>query len=250
MMPATQDDVSFTNPTNPRSTGMKTDESTDSLDRLDPEQHPELKPIFELAETCTYEASHSIHVTRLALQLFDELHQIHQLGDNERFWLTCAGILHDIGWTEGWRAHHKTGLHIILSTAILPFNNRDRLIVGSIVRYHRKALPSTRHDHFAALEETERQKVKILAAILRFANGLDRSHRLIVQHVRCKIFPKRIAITCYSSDEVPQAELAAQQILDLLAKTFKRRFSLKFKTGTPPNTQVCLPEDSPESQPA
>ncbi len=216
---------------------------------LDPEQNPELKAVFELAKTCGYEASHCNHVTQLALQLFDQLQEIHHLGDQERFWLTCAGILHDIGWIEGWQSHHKTGLQIILSTPILPFNNRDRLMVGSIVRYHRKALPSTRHDHFAALEETERRTVKILAAILRFANDLDRSHQLVVQHIRCKISPRRIAITCYTDDAAPEAERATQQKLDLLAKTFKRRCVLKFKTGLPPLSRVSPSPDSPESQP-
>ncbi len=92
-----------------------------SLNHLDNKQQNELSTVLRLAQTCDYEANHSHQVTRLALRLFDELESLHHLGQEPRFWLECAGILHDIGWIEGWRNHHKTALRVILTTPLLPF---------------------------------------------------------------------------------------------------------------------------------
>ena len=50
---------------------------------------------------------HVKFVTGLALQIFDELNDLHHLGNKERFWLICAGILHSIGWVEGGKNHAK-----------------------------------------------------------------------------------------------------------------------------------------------
>jgi exopolyphosphatase/pppGpp-phosphohydrolase len=78
-----------------------------------------LKCVVELGQTCHDEPEHSQHVTRLALRLFDDLHKLHQLGNQERFWLLCASLLHDIGCMEGKKNHHHSTLRIILETPIL-----------------------------------------------------------------------------------------------------------------------------------
>ncbi|MEA4906585.1 MAG: HD domain-containing protein, partial [Anaerolineaceae bacterium] len=80
-----------------------------------------MQAVLQLARNCEYEVQHSHQVTFLALRLFDELKTLHQLGDRERRWLEYAGILHDIGWIEGWKGHHKATLRIILTTPTLLF---------------------------------------------------------------------------------------------------------------------------------
>jgi alpha-galactosidase len=47
-------------------------------------------------------------------RLFDELQPLHLLGAQERFWLNAGALLHDIGWIEGQKGHHKTALRTIL----------------------------------------------------------------------------------------------------------------------------------------
>jgi exopolyphosphatase/pppGpp-phosphohydrolase len=130
------------------------------------------------------------------LRLFDELWLLHGLGAEERFWLQCSALLHDIGWCEGQRRHHKTALRIVLNAPLLPFDTRERLIVGSIARYHRKALPSEKHDHFAALEAVDQRNVCRLAAFLRVADGLDRTHRDAVEDLACRISPGQVVVRC------------------------------------------------------
>lgn len=198
----------------------------DFFQSLSPEQESIFKAVIGLAQTCSYEADHTHQVTRLALILFDELRNLHHLADEERFFLLCAGILHDIGWVEGWQGHHKTSLRIILSTTLLPFKNRQRLIVGSIARYHRKALPDLSHDSYAALTEPDRQLVRVLAACLRVADGLDRSHQSLVKDIKFKITPKKIVLTCIVNNDIEEEVAYAKEKGDLFEKVFEHKLEI------------------------
>ena len=185
---------------------------------------------LRLAELCRYQADHSQHVTWLALRLFDTLQPLHKLGDEERFYLQAGGLLHDIGWIEGWRSHHKTSLRIIINTPILPFNGKERLIIGSIARYHRKSLPDMKHDHYAALKEDERRVVDILASILRLADGLDSSHQGRVRDLVCsKVTNKKITLKCAAQIETKGEIRGALEKGDLMKKVFHREIEIKWE---------------------
>jgi exopolyphosphatase/pppGpp-phosphohydrolase len=182
-----------------------------------------------LAETCGYEATHTCHVTFLALRLFDQMTALHHLGLEEKFWLEAAAILHDIGWVDGWRGHHKSSLRIILQTPMLPFTNRERLSVGSIARYHRKALPIEQHDHFNALSFHDRQTVKILSAILRVADGLDTTHQCLVKAVDVKITTRKIDIFCKVQLPITEEPKMALKKADLMELVFNKRVAINWQ---------------------
>ena len=194
----------------------------------DKSQDSHLKAVMRLAKSCKYEVGHTHQVTRLALQLFDELESLHGLGAEERFWLQCGALLHDIGWIEGQQGHHKTALRIILTTLILTFDTRERFIIGSIARYHRKALPDEKHDHFATLKPAERQVVRVLAGILRVADGLDRTHQNLVKNLSCEVLPKRLVLRCAVRRP---AEEERQEALDkgtLLEQVYERKLVIEW----------------------
>jgi exopolyphosphatase/guanosine-5'-triphosphate,3'-diphosphate pyrophosphatase len=48
--------------------------------------------------------------------------------------------------------------------------------MANVARYHRGAKPKQSHDNFAALDPDDQDVVVILGALLRLADGLDRSH--------------------------------------------------------------------------
>ncbi|MBI3946925.1 MAG: HD domain-containing protein [Armatimonadetes bacterium] len=189
--------------------------------------HPEaeearlLSAARQLAESCGYEAGHTHQVTRLALALFDALRPLHRLGRKERLWLHCGALLHDIGWIDGQQAHHKTALRTILKTPALPFDSRQRFLVGAIARYHRKALPNAKkHAHFAALRPADRQCVRWLAALLRVADGLDRTHQDVVEEIACEVTPQRITLHCrvrLPADVEREVALAKGKLLEQVA---------------------------------
>ena len=184
-----------------------------------------------LGRTCGYEADHTHHVTQLALQLFDGLHKLHHLGPTQRFYLECAAILHDIGWVEGWKGHHKTALRIILRTSLLPLEHHERLIIGSVARYHTRALPDLQHDHFAALSPADRRVVLVLAACLRVADALDRTHCGEVETLGCRISRRKIRILYRAENRQRKNEKAALKNSDLMKTVFDREVILRWKTN-------------------
>jgi exopolyphosphatase/guanosine-5'-triphosphate,3'-diphosphate pyrophosphatase len=160
------------------------------------------------------------------MRLFDELKELHGLGAEERFWLQCAGILHDIGWIEGQKGHHKTSLRIILAEQHLPFDERERNIVGSIARYHRRKLPNKGHRNFAALRRDERQKVKALSAILRVADGLDFTQQSLVKDITSEVSPEQVIVNCAVSGEAETERKRAMKKGDLFEKEFNRDLAI------------------------
>jgi exopolyphosphatase/pppGpp-phosphohydrolase len=200
-----------------------------NLSSRTPEQQEIMNNVIKLADACQYEADHTHQVTRLALRLFSELSEIHQLDSNARFLLECAGILHDIGWVDGWREHHKSTLNIVLNSPILALDNRTRFVIGSIARYHRGALPSKEHDHFAALNPEDQKLVLVLGGILRLADGLDSSHREIIRDIRCKIGKRTVTLHYAAPSASSEDEQVASEKSDLLQQVFNRKFEISWR---------------------
>jgi exopolyphosphatase/guanosine-5'-triphosphate,3'-diphosphate pyrophosphatase len=123
-----------------------------------------------------FEEEHSLQDARLAMQLFDLTAELHGLDDEHRDLLYCAGLLHDIGYVEGYWGHHKTAYQLIMKADLPLLTEREKRIVANIARYHRGAKPKLSHEGFAALEPDDRDIVRMLASILRLVDGLDRTH--------------------------------------------------------------------------
>jgi putative phosphoesterase len=169
---------------------------------------------------------HSVQVTRLATQLFDCLKREMRLTGKDRSRLRSAAILHDIGWVEGRKGHHKTSLRMILEEDALGLDRTERKVVGCIARYHRKALPSTKHAHYATLGKEERKGVDQLAAILRVADALDLAHDSKVRSVRCELTPDKIIIHCTATERLEMEEAEARKKGDLIQKVLGRDLEL------------------------
>ena len=99
----------------------------------------------EVSKNYWPDMEHCNQVSKLAMQLFDGLIGLHQLGMREKCWLECAAILHDIGLAKSKEGHHKKSAKLILNETKLPFTSRERRIIASIARYHRKGLPKPSH---------------------------------------------------------------------------------------------------------
>jgi exopolyphosphatase/pppGpp-phosphohydrolase len=182
---------------------------------------------LDLARSCSFDEPHARQVAKLADMLFDGLQPLHKFKSNERFWLECAALLHDIGWIGGGKGHHKRSLAIIRNSVNLPFGYRRRLMIGSIARYHRRTLPNAKHYHYFALAPRDRKIVLGLAAILRVADGLDAAHRQAIIHVACKITPTEIIIY-YKANRPASVDLkAAAAKGDLIKRVFNRTISIQ-----------------------
>lgn len=183
--------------------------------------------VIALARELHFEQPHSEQVTSLALNLFDELAEVHGFGDSQRQELTYAALLHDIGWLHGRRAHHKSSMHLILDDRQLPLPDRRRFRIAQIARYHRRSLPGDGHAFFQMLTPEDRHKVCILAGILRIADGLDRTHTNAVRAVRCRVSPKKLKIDCLTAGPAEAERLAAEKKADLLSLALKRSICIE-----------------------
>jgi len=182
-----------------------------------------LESVIALAKKCNYEREHTHQVERLALTIFDQLRQLHKLGRAERFLLKCSAILHDIGWVEGRKAHHKTALRIIMNSPELKLDFERRRIVGLVARYHRKSLPKEKHSYFRDLDSKGRDVVSKLSAILRVADGLDRSHECRVKDINCKADKRQVRLICCSCKPIDGEFALAGEKGALFEQVFARK---------------------------
>ena len=149
---------------------------------------PRRRAVFDLARRCHWFEEHSTHVTSLALRLFDQLKEVHGLGDAEREVIEYASLLHDIGWHIAPDGHHKHALYLIQNANLAESFSRDEIdVMANIARYHRKAPPSNNHSAYKAIDKTRRHVIDVGAALLRIADGLDRSHSNAVSDVKVRI---------------------------------------------------------------
>jgi exopolyphosphatase/pppGpp-phosphohydrolase len=183
----------------------------------------------EISKTYWQDTEHYIQVTRLALEFFDGLIDVHQLGERERCWLECSAILHDVGLSKNRSGHHKESAKLILNNTQLPFTSQERRIVASIARYHRKGLLKPKHYNLATLDRVTVHKVKILASLLRVADGLDYTHQSIVKSLNVKVETKRVIAECVSETESALEEQAFNKKKDLFEKVFDRKMVLVWK---------------------
>lgn len=153
---------------------------------------PRRRSVLDLARRCNWHRTHSEHVTRLLLRFFDDLQPLHKLGPAQREIVEYGGLLHDIGWHIARSAHHKHGMYLILNGDLSGFQPEEIAVVANIARYHRKSLPKKEHTEYQALAKKWRNIVDVGAALLRLADGLDRSHASVVEGLRCQIEPRRV----------------------------------------------------------
>jgi exopolyphosphatase/guanosine-5'-triphosphate,3'-diphosphate pyrophosphatase len=170
---------------------------------------------------------HSLFVRDTALQLFDHLQGEHGLGVQERYWLECGALLHDIGWSQSGIDHNLASFNLVMSDHHLPLDERERLIVASLTRYHRKGLPREDHGNYRVLNKRERRTVDVLAGILRVADGLDVRHAHEVRIVGCWADPHVIIIEVEDPLSHRYEIEAGRKKGRLLEKAFDRRLAIQ-----------------------
>ena len=131
-----------------------------------------------------FDQEHGVHVSRLALSLFDQLQALHRLRPVDRSILQAAAVLHDIGRFVSDDKHHKHSYYLVSQAHLPGLSEQEVELVAQVARYHRKKEPSAKHKPYAALAPHDQRRVTSLSAILRVADALDREHRQAVHSVK------------------------------------------------------------------
>ena len=165
---------------------------------------------------------HAKHIARLALELFDALQEVHELSPLDRELLHFAALLHDIGSVIGYDGHAEHAHYIIMNASLRGLSAEELRVIANVARYHNKARPRKRDQDFNALDKVKRRTVRWLAALLRVAEGLDRSHDQLVQSTRVVRNAVGIVIRVQTRGEAQLEIWAAHRRADMLIKLLER----------------------------
>ncbi|HNN93674.1 MAG TPA: Ppx/GppA phosphatase family protein, partial [Pseudomonadota bacterium] len=190
---------------------------------------------------------HAYHVARLALDLFRGLRPLHGLPNADGELLEFAALLHDIGFYIAPSKHHKHGQYLIENVGLAGFTPEEIALMAQTVRYHRKSTPKDAHEAFAKLSDSLRRRIRIHAALLRVADGLDRTNRQLIRSVRCRMLSRDVELVLTPASPLagadPDVELelwSARRKADLLEEVFRRKVRLLIA----PASQLPIDEDA------
>jgi exopolyphosphatase/guanosine-5'-triphosphate,3'-diphosphate pyrophosphatase len=187
--------------------------------------------VLELARRCGQTTAHPEHVANLALALFDQTRRIHKLSDEDRRLLEYASILHDVGQHIGYERHEHHAAYIIRNGELRGFNDEEREVLSLVARYYRKSRPKRAHADYGALPAKRRQAIRVLSAILRLADGLDRSHHQLVSGLRCIDEDGELPITVTTRGDAELEVWGARRKARPLERVLQRKVSLSPERG-------------------
>lgn len=163
---------------------------------------------------------HAAHVAAFAQQLFRELQHLHGLEPKHELLLRVAATLHEIGMFVSAREHHKHSMYLIMHSEVFGLSTSDRTLVALLARYHRRYNPQSNHPHFADLSREERMIVFKLAALLRIADALDRSHAQRVRTIQLRPEGGRLYILTPGVDDTTVEQIAINSKCDLFREIY------------------------------
>jgi exopolyphosphatase/guanosine-5'-triphosphate,3'-diphosphate pyrophosphatase len=185
-----------------------------------------LRSVFALLAKFGADGPHPRHVAKLSLELFDGLQPEHRLPPEAREVLQYAALLHDVGSAIGYDGHHDHSSYVIRHGNLRGLSAEEVGLVALVARYHGKAQPRKRDAEFRALRPSDRRMVRWLAALLRIAEGLERSHYQLIRTVRVSRRGGRVAIRPVARREAQLELWAARRRTGLLAELLKRDVSV------------------------
>lgn len=158
---------------------------------------------------------------KLTLTIFDSMKKVHGLGKRERLLLRIAAILHDCGKFISMMNLAECSYNIIMSTEIIGLSHMEREIVANVVKYN--------HADFDYSENMDYLTVAKLTAILRVANGLDRSHKQKFQDVKATLRDGDLVITVDTNEDITLEKGLFKERAEFFEEVFSIRPVIKQK---------------------
>jgi exopolyphosphatase/guanosine-5'-triphosphate,3'-diphosphate pyrophosphatase len=182
--------------------------------------------VLALCRRCNWDEVHSRQVARLSLELFDQTEPLHGLGAHERELLEHGSLLHDIGAHVSNDAHHKHTAYLIQHGRLRGFSPEEVVVLAALGRYHRGGDPRSSREPMSSLSADWQERVPKLAALLRIADGLDRSRSGSVQDVKAEVNGTRVRLAVTSSGDIDVDLWGARRKRELFEKLYDRRLEV------------------------
>jgi exopolyphosphatase/guanosine-5'-triphosphate,3'-diphosphate pyrophosphatase len=150
--------------------------------------------VLALGRRYDWRGAHAHHVARLATQLFDGLVPLHGLGRDERELLEFGALLHDIGGVISPIDHPRHTAYLLEHAALRGFTPEELAMLICLGRFHLRGTPKASFPAFGLLDADRREVTERLLALLRVADGLDRSYASVVSSIEIEIAAKTITL--------------------------------------------------------
>ncbi len=140
---------------------------------------------------------------KIALTIFDSMKKVHGLGKRERLLLRIATLLHDCGKYISLVNLGECSYNIIMSTEIIGLSHTEREIVANVVKYNHMDF-----DYWqvmggnVTIDREAYLTIAKLTAILKVANGLDRSHKQKFRDIKAVLKERELVITVDESVDI------------------------------------------------
>ncbi len=185
------------------------------------------------ATACGVELAHARQVARLAGEIYAGLCEHFEIDPGDRRLLEAAARLQDVGYLINYDGHHKHSYHLILHSHLEGFRPEEIEIIANVARYHRGKEPKRKHENFRRLSEKNQLRVLRMAAVLRLAGGLDRSHNQTVEKVEVCMSDDLLELVV-DAKEYPETDLwAARRRLGMFEKVFDSELAIEWAGHIP-----------------
>ena len=159
----------------------------------------------------------------ITLTIFDSMKKVHALGKRERLLLQIAAILHDCGKYISLNSVGECSYSIVMATEIIGLSHLEREIVANIVMYNRCEFEY--YDQIGkttTLDQDSYLTIAKLTAILRVANGLDRSHKQKFKDIKVTVQDSQMTIVVDTLEDIT----LEKGLITEKAKFFEEVFSV------------------------
>lgn len=190
-------------------------------------QNQVVRSAIQLGRKFDFDEAHASHVSKIALNLFDQLSEQHQLGIRMRSILRLASLLHEIGRYVSASSFHKHTLYLIRNSELFGIGAGELKLIALVARYHRRATPQPSHDVFSRLNRSNRVAVAKLAAILRIANAMDEGRSQKINQFTCQVIADRVQISVFDNVDISLEQLSVSEAKKLFEDIFGVRVFLQ-----------------------
>ena len=155
---------------------------------LESHADPRSASVHYLLDKYKGDLKHADQVAKLATEIFLKTQEtLHEHPKETGHLLWAAAMLHDVGMFIGRNGHHKHSYYLIRHAGLLGYSEEEVEIIANIARYHRGSEPKETHLAYWSLPPSSRTLVQDMAAILRIAEALDRSHRQLISRLSVEL---------------------------------------------------------------
>jgi exopolyphosphatase/guanosine-5'-triphosphate,3'-diphosphate pyrophosphatase len=176
--------------------------------------------VEQMARRYGVQPQHARKVGALAHRLFEAFEPAHKLPAAFGKLLEAAAYLHDIGHFVSDVSHHKHSQYLVAHSDMPGFTDRERRIIATLCRYHRKTAPNPRHAPFVEFDPETQRAITLLTPLLRLADSLDRSHEQRIENVQVELRNGTAVVTLDANSEADLELWAAEKIADVFREAY------------------------------